>query len=47
MEDRKGTFPGMLPCREFNIVFVNPESKTPLVLNELKFDKTIHYEGKK
>jgi len=45
--DRRGVFPGMLQNREFNIVFINPKSKTPLLLNELKFDKTIHYEGKK
>jgi alpha-D-xyloside xylohydrolase len=45
IKDRKGTFPGMLPTRTFNVVLVNSDHgigmQTPVT-----FDKVIPYSGK-
>jgi len=44
--DRKGTFPGMLTDRKFNIVFVGKNKGTGAGLAE-KSDKVVTYTGKK
>lgn len=44
--DRKGTFPGMLAERKFNIVFVTKNNGTGMDKVE-KFDKEVMYAGKK
>jgi alpha-D-xyloside xylohydrolase len=46
INDRRGTFPGMLAERKFNIVLVNKTKGTGINLVE-KYDKTINYSGKK
>ena len=45
ISDRKGSFPGMLAERKFNVVIVKPD-KTDKV-NAEKYDKTIIYKGKR
>lgn len=44
--DRKGTFPGMLKSRKFNIVVVDKENGTGSV-QSTKFTKSVSYGGKK
>jgi alpha-D-xyloside xylohydrolase len=44
--DRKGSFPGMLMGRKFNIVFVAKNKGTGIESIE-KFDKVVSYSGKK
>jgi alpha-D-xyloside xylohydrolase len=46
ISDRKGTFPGMLSSRKFNIVFVT-ENKGTGSESATNFDKTVVYTGKK
>ena len=46
IKDRKGSFPGMLGERKFNIVSVSKINGTGMSLIE-KFDKVITYNGKK
>ncbi len=46
IDDCKGTFPGMLTDRTFNIVFVGKNKGTGAGLTE-KFDKVVTYSGKK
>jgi alpha-D-xyloside xylohydrolase len=44
--DRKGTFPGMLQTRTFNIVVVNETKGNGIEISKT-FDKTVVYSGKK
>ena len=46
INDRKGSFPGMLSERKFNIVLVGKDKGVGITPVE-KFDKVISYEGKK
>lgn len=46
ISDRKGSFPGMLLDRKFNIVIVGKNKGTGAGLTE-KFDKVVNYSGKK
>ncbi len=46
VQDRKGSFPGMLQQRTFNVVWVQKNKPVPLNF-ELKPDATIRYNGKK
>ncbi len=46
IEDRKGTFPGMLKERTFNIVLVDANKGTGVTISE-KVDKVVKYQGKK
>jgi alpha-D-xyloside xylohydrolase len=46
INDRKGSFPGMLKERRFNIVLVSKNNGTGMNTVE-KFDKVIDYNGKK
>jgi len=46
IDDRKGSFPGMLDERKLNIVLVSKNNGTGMKLVE-KFDKVITYNGKK
>jgi alpha-D-xyloside xylohydrolase len=43
--DRKGSFPGMLANRTFNIVFVGPDHGTG-VGSAQNPDRTVHYSGR-
>ncbi len=45
ISNRKGTFPGMLTDRKFNIVLVGPDKATGMETG--KFDKEITYTGKR
>jgi alpha-D-xyloside xylohydrolase len=46
INDRKGSFPGMINERKFNIVKVNKKNGVGMVTVE-KFDKVVTYEGRK
>jgi len=46
IDERKGTFPGMLAQRKFNIVRVNKNKGTGTNAIE-KYDETVTYTGKK
>jgi alpha-D-xyloside xylohydrolase len=46
IEERKGTFPGMLKERTFNIVLVNESNGVGVNVAD-KFDKVVEYNGKK
>ena len=46
INDRKGSFPGMLTERKFNIVRVNANKGAGMYITE-KYDKAITYSGKK
>jgi alpha-D-xyloside xylohydrolase len=47
IEDRKGSFNGMLSKRTFNIILVTKENALPLDLENVKPAKVIKYSGKK
>ncbi len=46
IDERKGSFPGMLTDREFNIILVD-KSKGAGTEASVKFDKKVNYSGKK
>lgn len=46
IDDRTGSFPGMVTDRKFNIVFVSNDKGTGMELTE-KYDKIVNYSGKK
>jgi len=46
IDDRKGSFPGMMSERKFNIAFVSKNKGTGIELTE-KYDKIVSYAGKK
>lgn len=47
IEDRKGSFNGMINKRTFNIIMVTKENALPLDLENVKPAKVIKYSGKK
>lgn len=46
IDDRKGSFPGMMNDRKFNIVFVSKDKGTGIELTK-KYDNIVNYAGKK
>lgn len=46
INDRKGSFPGMLTDRKFNMVLVTKNKAAGVAITE-KYDKVINYDGKK
>ena len=46
IDDRKGSFPGMLDVRQFNIVLVNKDRGTGIEITK-NFDKVLQYQGKR